>query len=353
MAQRNNGVPEARRMLFRIGINLGDILIEEDDILGDGVNVAARLESIAEPGGIRISASAYDQVRGRVAIEFADLGEQRLKNNSRPVRVNATRSSSNLGMVLPSALSPHPQVLPVPDKPSIAVLPFQNMSGDPEQEYRADGIVEDIITALSRIRWLFVIARNSSFTYKGHAVDVKQAGRDVGVRYVLEGSVRKAGDRIRITGQLIDAVTGAHLWAERYDRDLSDIFAVQDEIARNVAAVIEPALAPAEQERVLRKPPERLDAWEAYQRGLWHLHKYRPEENKAALAFFSQAIALDPHFAPGHYGYALALQWDIWHFSSRPFLEVQEIAREEAQIAVSLDEGCYSACRAGTHDDVG
>lgn len=338
MAQRNNGIPEARRMLFRIGINLGDILIEEDDILGDGVNVAARLESIAEPGGICISASAYDQVRGRVALEFADLGEQRLKNINRPVRVYATRSSDNPGMVLPGALSPHPQVLLLPDKPSIAVLPFQNMSGDPEQEYFADGIVEDIITALSRIRWLFVIARNSSFTYKGHAVDVKQAGRDLGVRYILEGSVRKAGDRIRITGQLIDALTGAHLWAERYDRDLSDIFAVQDEIAGSVAAVIEPALAAAEQERVLRKPPERLDAWEAYQRGLWHLHKYRPEENKAALAFFSQAIALDPHFAPGHYGYALALQWDIWHFSSRPFLEVQEIAREEAQIAVSLDD---------------
>jgi adenylate cyclase len=338
MAQRNNGVPEARRMLFRIGINLGDILIEEDDILGDGVNVAVRLESIAEPGGICISASVYDQVRGRVAVEFADFGEQRLKNINRPVRIYATRSSGNLGMVLPDVLSPHPQVLPLPDKPSIAVLPFQNMSGDPEQEYFADGIVEDIITALSRIRWLFVIARNSSFTYKGHAVDVKQAGRDLGVRYVLEGSVRKAGDRIRITGQLIDALTGAHLWAERYDRDLSDIFAVQDEIAGSVAAVIEPALAAAEQERVLRKPPERLDAWEAYQRGLWHLHKYRPEENKVALAFFSQAIALDPHFAPGHYGYALALQWDIWHFSSRPFVEVQETAREEAQIAVSLDD---------------
>jgi adenylate cyclase len=183
-----------------------------------------------------------------------------------------------------------------------------------------------------------VVARNSSFTYKGHAVDVKQAGRNLGVRYVLEGSVRKAGDRIRITGQLIDALTGSHLWAERYDRDISDIFAVQDEIAGSVVAIIEPALAAAEQERVIRKSPERLDVWEAYQRGLWHLHKYRPEENKVALAFFRQAIALDPHFAPGHYGYALALQWEIWHFSSRPFVEVQEIARDEAQIAVSLDD---------------
>ncbi|MGX9432356.1 MULTISPECIES: adenylate/guanylate cyclase domain-containing protein [Bradyrhizobium] len=341
MVQRNNGIPEARRMLFRIGINLGDILIEGDDILGDGVNVAARLEGIAEPGGICISASVYDQVRGKVTVEFIDRGEQRLKNINRLVRVYATKSISNFGTVAPDMPPPHPQIhesLPLPDKPSIAVLPFQNMSGDPEQEYFACGIVEDIITALSRIRWLFVIAHNSSFTYSGHAVDVKQAGRELGVRYVLEGSVRKGGNRIRITGQLIDGLTGVHLWAERYDRDLGDIFAVQDEIAASVAAVIEPALAAAEQERVLRKPPERLDAWEAYQRGLWHLHKYRPQENKAALAFFSQAIALDPNFAPGHYGYALALQWDIWHFSSRPFLEVQETAREEAQIAVSLDD---------------
>src|SRR6266850_1980827 len=226
----------------------------------------------------------------------------------------------------------------LPDKPSIAVLAFQNLSGDPEQEYFADGMVEEITTALSRIRWLFVVARNSSFTYKGKAIDVRQAGRELGVRYVLEGSVRKGSNRMRITAQLIDAASGAHVWAERYDRDLSDIFAVQDEITASVAGVIEPALAEAEQQRVLRKPPERLDAWEAYQRGLWHFHRYRPDENKTAMAFFSQAIALDPNFTPGHYGYALALQWNIWHFSSRPFLEVQGTPREEAQIAVSLDD---------------
>ena len=218
------------------------------------------------------------------------------------------------------------------------MLPFHNMSGDPEQEYFADGIVEDIITALSRIRWLFVIARNSTFTYKGQAVDVKQVSRELGVRYVLEGSVRKGGNRVRITAQLIDAISGAHVWAERYDRDLSDIFAVQDEITASVAGVIEPALAEAEQQRVLRKPPERLDAWEAYQRGLWHFNKYAPEENQTAHDFFRRAIALDPNFAPGHYGYALALQWDIWHFSERPFSEVQGIPREEARIAVSLDD---------------
>ena len=341
MDQRNEGVPVDRRMLFRIGINLGDILIEGDDILGDGVNVAARLEGIAEPGGICISSSAYDQVRGKVAVEFTDLGAQGLKNIDRPVRVYAAKSRGHLGIVAPSVLPANAEVqrsLPLPDKPSIAVLPFQNMSGDPEQEYFADGMVEDIITALSRFKSLFVIARNSSFTYKGRAVDIKQVGRELGVRYVLEGSVRKGGNRMRITAQLIDATSGAHVWADRYDRDPSDIFAVQDEMTASVAGIIEPALADAEQQRVLRKPPDSLDAWEAYQRGLWHFNRYSPEENKTALNFFRQAIALDPNFAPGHYGYALALQWEIWHFSTRPFSEVQGPARTEAQIAVSLDD---------------
>jgi adenylate cyclase len=341
MDQRNEGVPVDRRMLFRIGINLGDILIEGDDILGDGVNVAARLEGIAEPGGICISSSAYDQVRGKVAVEFTDLGAQGLKNIDRPVRVYAAKSRGHLGIVAPSVLPANAEVqrsLPLPDKPSIAVLPFQNMSGDPEQEYFADGMVEDIITALSRFKSLFVIARNSSFTYKGRAVDIKQVGRELGVRYVLEGSVRKGGNRMRITAQLIDATSGAHVWADRYDCDPSDIFAVQDEMTASVAGIIEPALADAEQQRVLRKPPDSLDAWEAYQRGLWHFNRYSPEENKTALNFFRQAIALDPNFAPGHYGYALALQWEIWHFSTRPFSEVQGLARAEAQIAVSLDD---------------
>ena len=228
--------------------------------------------------------------------------------------------------------------LAVPDKPSIVVLPFQNMSGDPEQVYFADGLVEDITTALSCIRSLFVIARNSAFAYQGRAADVRQIGRDLGVRYALEGSVRRVGNRLRVTVQLIDAASGGHVWAERYDRDVSDIFAVQDEIATSVAGVVEPALADAEQRRALRKPPERLDAWEAYQRGLWHFNKYGPEENQTAQTFFRQAIALDPNFAPGHYGYALALQWDIWHYSTRPFAEVQGTPREEARIAVSLDD---------------
>jgi adenylate cyclase len=329
------------RIHFRVGINVGDIIIDGDDIFGDGVNVAARVENECEPGGVCISASAYEQVRAKTSFAFDDLGERLLKNIDRPVRIYAVRPPLSLVPAKPPTEAG--KALPLPDKPSIAVLPFTNMSLDPEQEYFADGIVEDIITALSRIRWLFVIARNSSFTYKGQAVDVKQAGRELGVRYVLEGSVRKGGSRIRITGQLIDALTGAHLWAERYDRDLSDIFAVQDEIAASVTGVIEPALAAAEQQRVLRKAPERLDAWEAYQRGLWHFHRYRPEENKTAMAFFSQAIALDPNFAPGHYGCALALQWDIWHFSTHPFMDVQGRAREEAHIAVSLDDNDATA----------
>jgi len=335
MVDRELEVPEERRIRFRIGVNLGDVIAEEHDIFGDGVNVAARLEALAEPGGICVSRVVRDQVRDRLDYTFEDLGEQQVKNIARPVRVYRVRDRA-ISTAGPAPASSQP--LPLPEKPSIAVLPFQNMSGDPEQEYFADGMVEEIITALSRIRWLFVIARNSSFTYKGQAVDVKRIGRELGVRYVLEGSVRKGGNRVRVTAQLIDATNATHVWADRYDRDLSDVFAVQDEITASVAAVIEPALAEAEQQRVLRKPPERLDAWEACQRGFWHFHRYASEENRVALDFFRQAIGLDPNFAPARYGYALALQWDIWYFSARPFLEVQGAAREEAMRAVSLDD---------------
>ena len=349
MIARNTAIPAERRIEFRMGINVGDIIIEDGDIFGDGVNIAARLEALAEPGGICLSAAAHEQVRDRLDLTFDDLGEQQVKNITRPVRTYAV----DLGVPFRAAL-PAAAPLPLPDKPSIAVLPFQNMSGDPEQEYFADGIVEDIITALSRIRWLFVIARNSTFTYKGQHVDVKRVGREMGVRYVLEGSVRRGGNRVRITAQLIDAGSGAHVWADRYDRDLNDIFAVQDEITASVAAAIEPALAEAEQQRVLRKPPERLDAWEACQRGFWHFHRYAAEENRLALDFFRQAIGLDPNFAPARYGYALALQWDILHFSSRPFLEVQGAAREEAMRAVSLDDkDAMPHAVLGAHDDVG
>src|SRR5262249_23580033 len=283
--------------------------------------------SLAEPGGICVSGRVQEDTRGKVDIAFEDLGEQQLKNIAWAVRVYRVRIDG---------LAKSPATLPLPSKPSIAVLPFQNMSGDPEQEYFPDGMVEDIITALSRIRWLFVIARNSSFTYKGKAANVKQVGQELGVHYVLEGSVRKGGGRVRITAQLIDAPTGTHLWADRYDRDLTDIFAVQDEITATVAGVIEPALAEAEQQPVLRKPPPSLGAWEAYQRGLWHLYKHRADENTTAQTFFRRAIEIDRNFAPGHYGLALAQQFEFWAYSTRSWDEVATAALGEAQIAVAL-----------------
>ena len=319
MDQRNEGVPVDRRMLFRIGINLGDILIEGDDILGDGVNIAARLEGMAEPGGICISSSAYDQVRGKVAVEFADLGGQRLKNIDRPVRVYAAKSSGHLGTVAPQTASSHPEVqkpLPLPDKPSIAVLPFQNMSGDPEQEYFADGMVEEIITALSRKKGLFVIARNSSFTFKGKTVDIKQVARDLGVRYVLEGSVRKSGNRIRITGQLIDAASGAHLWADRYDGALEDVFDLQDQVAASVVGAIFTNVTQAEIERVSRKPPNSLHAYDCRLRALAAHRQHTREGNDQAIALGEQAIKLDPQFALALAGLALDLNnratWGGW-----------------------------------------
>jgi adenylate cyclase len=344
MAEANADQPADAALVFRMGLHLGDLIVEGDDLYGDGVNVAARLEGEAPAGGIVISRTVQEAVTGRLKASFDDLGSLALKNIERPVQAfnvkwkpsDWQRHTTADVTVAPATASQKP--LPLPDKPSIAVLPFQNMSGDPEQEYFADGMVEDIITGLSCIRWLFVIARNSSFTYKGKAVDIKQVGRELGVRYVLEGSVRKGGNRLRVTAQLIDAVSGAHVWAERYDRDLSDVFALQDELTASVAGRIEPALAEAEQQRTLRKPPERFDAWEAYQRGLWHFNKYAPDENQRAIGFFRQAIGLDPQFAPGHHGYALALQWDIWHFSNRPLSEVQGIPREAARRAVSLDD---------------
>ena len=279
MADRTINIPEDRRIDFRIGINIGDIVIEEGDIFGDGVNIAVRLESIAAPGGVCVSEDVYRQVRGKFDATFEDIGEQKLKNIVQPVRAYRMRI---VGTSAGASTGEHSTNLPLPDKPSIAVLAFQNMSGDVEQEYFADGIAEDIITALSKSRWLFVIARNSSFTYKGRSVDVKQIGRELGVRYVLEGSVRKSGNRMRITAQLIEAATGAHVWAERYDRDLADIFAVQDEITGSVVNAIEPAMAQAEQQRVSVKPPDSLDAWEAYHRGLWHFLKQEPVENDQA-----------------------------------------------------------------------
>jgi TolB-like protein/class 3 adenylate cyclase len=291
MAERNQEVPQDKRIEFRMGINVGDIILDADDIYGDGVNVAARLEGLAEPGGICVSARVQEDARGKLEIAFEDLGEQQLKNIDRPVRVYRTKL--NVGP------SPHVS-LPLPEKPSIAVLPFTNMSGDPEQDYFADGIVEDIITALSHFRQLFVIARNSSFTYKGRAADVKQVGRELGVRYVLEGSVRKAMNRVRITGQLIDATTGAHLWADRFDGMLEDVFDLQDQITVSAVSAIAPKLEQAEIERAKRKPTENLDAYDYYLRGLSLVTQTTKEANDEALRLFRRAIELDPHFAAAH-----------------------------------------------------
>jgi adenylate cyclase len=299
----NTDIPEDKRISFRMGINLGDVIVEADDIFGDGVNVAARLEALAEPGGICISRTVHDHISERLLYSFEDIGEQSLKNIARPVHVYRLRLGAESKAVAKGAIDAVPQSPPpLPNKPSIAVLPFQSMSGDPEQEYFADGMVDEIITALSRIRWLFVIARNSSFIYKGQAVDVKQIGRELGVRYVLEGSVRKAGRRVRITGQLIDAVSGTHLWADRFDGSLSDIFKLQDRVASSVAGIIEPTLQAAEIRRSSERPTSDLRAYDLYLRALPHTYAWERKSVLAALDLLSRAIGRDPS-----YGRALAI----------------------------------------------
>jgi adenylate cyclase len=331
IAEHNAETPADERIEFRVGINLGDVIVEEGDIHGDGVNVAARLEALAEPGGICVSAIVRDQVEGRIECNFEDAGEQRLKNIARPVHVYRIEARSS---GLPAAAT---AALALPDKPSVAVLPFANMSSDPEQEFLADGIAEDLITALSRYPSLFVIARNSSFTYKGRAVDVKQVGRELGVRYVLEGSLRKSGNRIRVTAQLIEAESGNHVWAERYDRDLADIFAVQDEITEAVTIAIAPAIAQAEQQRAMRKLPESLDAWAAYQRGLWHFDKVTVEDNRLAQQFFQKAVDLDPGFVSGYVGLAESRARAGWMFGAADLAESMNSALDLARKAVGLE----------------
>ena len=299
MAERNVAVPTGKRLDFRIGINVGDIVVEGGDIFGDGVNVAVRLEGLADPGGICVSARVQEDATGKLGLAFEDLGEQRLKNIARPARVYRVLAGA--------ATSWRDRApLPLPNKPSIAVSPFANMSGDPEQDYFVDGTVEEIITALSRYPSLFVIARNSSFTFKGRAINVTQVGHELGVRYVLEGAIRKAGSRIRVTAQLVEAEGGNHVWAERYDRNLADIFMVQDEITEAVTTAIAPAIADAERRTAMRKQPNNLDAWGAYQRGLWHVSKFSSEDNTLAQQFFRQAIELDPSFSGGYGGLAVA-----------------------------------------------
>jgi TolB-like protein/class 3 adenylate cyclase len=321
VAAQNADLPQDTRIEFRIGIHVGDIIIDDNDIFGDGVNIAARLEGIAEPGGVCISDDAQRQVRGKVEVGFDDMGPQSLKNISEPMRAWRVRLDGSAASPAPAKLSAETAAA-LPEKPSIAVLPFQNMSGDPEQEHFADGMVEDIITGLSRSKALLVIARNSTFTYKGKAVDIKQVGRELGVRYVLEGSVRKSGNRVRITGQLIDAATGAHLWADRFDGLLEDIFDLQDRVASSVIGAISPQLERAEIERAQRKPTESLRAYDYYLRALAASYRFTREANLEIIELTRAASAIDPQFA---LPYALA----VFSFTQRKaFGWVMNIADE-------------------------
>jgi TolB-like protein/Flp pilus assembly protein TadD len=329
---KNEELAENRRMEFRIGINLGDVIEEGERIYGDGVNVAARIESLASGGGICISGTAYDQVEGKLELEFDYLGEQSVKNIKKPVRVYRVQmegGSSDVG------ISPE---VSLPDKPSIAVLPFVNMSGDPEQVYFVDGIVDDIITELSRFPYIFVIARTTSFTFKGKPVDVRQVGRNLGVRYVLEGSVRRIGDRVRITAQLIEAETGNHIWAERYDRDLEDIFSVQDEITAQVVGSIHPELYAAEMRRAREKPVESLDVWNYAVRARWHVLRLTREDNSEAKRLFGKALELEPDYVPALAFLVYCHICDVlFGWSQVPPESIKE-ARRLARKAATLDE---------------
>jgi TolB-like protein/class 3 adenylate cyclase len=303
MAGKNTEVPQAKRIEFRIGIHLGDIIIDDNDIFGDGVNIAARLEGLAEPGGVCISDDAQRQIRGKVNIAFDDMGLQTLKNIAEPMHAWRMQLGNASVSAPPKNIAAESRpVLPLPNKPSFAVMPFQNMSGDPEQEYFVDGMVEEITTALSRIGWLFVIARNSSFTYKGHAVDATQVGRELGVRYLLEGSLRKAGKRVRITAQLIDATSGAHLWADNFDGTMEDIFELQDTVASHVAGVIEPTLQVAEYRRSAQRPTNDLTAYDLYLRARAEAEPWERQRMERALELLGHVLDRDPN-----YGSALAV----------------------------------------------
>jgi adenylate cyclase len=334
MMERNASVPEDRQIRYRVGINLGEIIVDGEDIYGDGVNIAARLEGLAEPGGICISGKVFEEVRHKLPTVFEDMGDKEVKNIPEPVHVYRVclADADQVG-----GTTTH-EALPLPDKPSIAVLPFENMSADPDQEFFAHGVAEDVITELSKFRSLFVIARNSSFAFKGQALQVKEISRRLGVRYVVEGSVRRAGNRVRITAQLVDAVADTHLWAERYDRDLEDIFAVQDEVTQAIVTAIEPQLGSAERDRARRGPPGNLGAWESYQRGLWHFYRYTAKNNVEAQSLFRRAVELDATFAPAQAGLAFALYVDVvLGFVAEPGGRLSE-AFKFATSAVRLDE---------------
>ena len=302
LTEANAALATDKRINFRIGIHVGDVMVRAGDLFGDGVNIAARLQALAQPGGVCVSVVAYDQVRKVLPLTFADLGVQHVKNIEEPIRVYTASRDASQGET-----ASQEKQLALPDKPSIAVLAFQNMSADPEQEYFADGVVEDIITALSRFKSLFVIARNSSFTYKGRAVDIKQVGRELGVRYVLEGSVRKVGQRVRVTGQLIDATNSVHLWADRFEGSLENIFELQDQVTSGVVGALDPKLLEAEITRVKRKQPTSLDAYECFLRGADYLHQWTA--NREAVRLFYRAIELDPGYAQAYAYAAFCFGW--------------------------------------------
>jgi adenylate cyclase len=337
MATYNGEVPALERIEYRIGINVGEIVIGKDgEIFGGGVNIAARLEALADPGGICVSARVQEDVAGRLEIAFEDMGEQGLKDIRWPVHTYRVLPKTSAH----ATRRPPAEAVPAVSgrgKPSIAVLPFENMSGDPDQAFFADGMVEDIITELSRDRSLFVVARTSSFSYRGRSMDIRQVAADLGVRYVLEGSVRRSAARVRVNAQLIDAGPGAHLWAERYDRELADIFAVQDEITRAVSMAIGPAVSDAEQVRATRVLPAALDAWEALHRGLWYLERVDPESNAVARKLFEQAIAIDPQFAQPHAWLVQTYLNEIYLFHTLDHATAVQLAERHGLRAVELD----------------
>jgi adenylate cyclase len=342
LATRNAELPAERRLLFRVGINLGDLIVEGERVVGDGVNVAARIQTLAAPGGISVSETIFQQVEDKLPIELEDLGEQRLKNVPKPVRIFRVGLLSALPSGAETADEPAAagsfRVPGFAGRHAIAVLPFENLSGDSEQDYFADGIAEDLITAISTLRLFPVIARNSSFVYKGKAVDVKRVSHELGVRYVVEGSVRKAGSRVRVTAQLIDASRGHHVWADRYDRELHDIFALQDEIIETIIASLGPALSKAEIRRAMRRPPENLDAWDCTQRGLWHIFRYTKQDVVEAQSWLRRAIELQPHSSAAFGLLAISHIFEfIYQWSASP-AESGEAALREAERSVALDE---------------
>jgi adenylate cyclase len=341
---RNANLLEDRRMHFRIGVNLGDVMVEGDNLFGDGVNVAARLEGLAKAGGVCVSGTVFDHVRNKVGQEFEDLGDRQVKNIDQPVRVY--RVSLEGGAAegeAHSAATVGPTELELLQKPAIAVLPFENMSGDPEQEYFSDGLTEDIITALTRWRSFPVISRNSCFTYKNKAVDIKQAGRELGARYLLEGSVRRGGARVRITAQLIDGADGHHLWAEKYDRELDDIFEVQDDIVQRIAALVAPELARAELKRSTRKQPQDLDAWDLSLRGMALIREKAAEANVKARELFNRAIAIRPDYADAYTGLAMSYNQDILVEAVEDRTATATQAMEAARKATECDESSAGA----------